>query len=46
MLVSDEVSEGMQVVCPECGAEIECHPYVAKVNLSECKNSPRAASNE
>ena len=33
VLASDGVSEGMAVVCPECGASIECHAYVRKVTL-------------
>lgn len=39
VLASDEVTEGMQVDCPECGAAIECHPYVAKVNLRPENNA-------
>lgn len=34
ILASDNVTEGMVVACPECGASIECHPYVKKVKLS------------
>lgn len=33
ILGSDEVTEGMEVVCPECGASIKCHQYAKKVVL-------------
>ena len=33
ILGSDEVTEGMEVVCPECGASIKCHQYAKKVIL-------------
>ena len=31
ILASDAVTDGMMVTCPECGATIECHPYVQRV---------------
>ena len=34
ILASDEVTEGMAVTCPECGAAIECHSFARKVKLS------------
>lgn len=33
ILASDAVTDGMRVVCPECGAQIECHPYVKKPKI-------------
>lgn len=32
ILASDDVTDGMSVACPQCGVQIECHPYVQ--NLS------------
>ena len=39
VLASDEVTEGMQVECPECGATVECRPYVEKVRLRMVSNA-------
>ena len=33
ILASDDVTEGMLVTCPECGASIECRPHDDKVKL-------------
>ena len=38
ILASDEVKEGMVIACPECGASIECHEHVCKVNLRKIEN--------
>lgn len=45
ILDSNEVSEGMVVVCPECGASIECHEYLRKVRLRKVENSGTATEN-
>ncbi len=46
ILDSEEVTEGMVVTCPECGASIECHPYVenVKVHKEECSPKTEAES--
>lgn len=46
ILASDDVTEGMVVACPECGASIECHQHVRKVNLREFENSHGTAESE
>ena len=38
ILASDDVTEGMVVTCPECGASIECHQYVRKAKLRKIEN--------
>ena len=38
ILDSNEVSEGMVVACPECGAYIECHAQVRKAKLHKIEN--------
>ena len=43
ILSSDGVTEGMVVTCPECGASIECHPYVKRVKLSISTDVDRTA---
>ena len=39
LLVSDEVTEGMLVACPECGETFECHPQVTRVKVSKVRTS-------
>ena len=39
ILASDAVTEGMNVTCPECGATIECHPYVKRPKLQKVAES-------
>ena len=39
ILDSGDVTEGMVVAWPECGASIECHPYVRKAKLRKIKNN-------
>lgn len=38
ILASDDVTEGMIVTCPECGASVECRPHVAKVKLRKIED--------
>ena len=45
ILDSNEVSDGMVVACPECGASIECHEYLCKVQLRNVENNGAAKEN-
>jgi len=38
ILASDDVAEGMSVMCPECGSAIECRPHVGKVKLRKIED--------
>lgn len=38
ILASDDVTEGMIVTCPECGAAIECRTHVDKVKLRKIED--------
>lgn len=42
ILASDDVTEGMVVSCPECGASVECHRYVRKAKLYKVKGGDGA----
>lgn len=46
ILASDDVTEGMIVTCPECGAAIECRPHVAKVKLRKIEAGGGAGETE
>lgn len=46
VLASDNVTEGMEVACPECGASLECHQYVGKAKLRKAASSGGAAESE
>ena len=39
VLASDEVMVGMLVECPECGAMVECQPYVKQARLRKVDNA-------
>lgn len=42
ILASDDVTEGMVVSCPECGASVECHRYVRKAKLCKAQDGEGA----
>lgn len=46
ILSSDEVSEGMTVECPECGASIVCHPHVARAKVQKAAEGDGKADQE
>lgn len=46
ILASDDVTAGMIVTCPECGAAIECRPHVAKVKLRKIEDGGGAGETE
>lgn len=46
VLASDDVTEGMVVACPECGAQIECHSYVRKAKLRKAETIGAAEAEE
>ena len=46
ILASDDVTEGMIVTCPECGASIECRPHVAKVKLRKIEDEGGSGETE
>ena len=39
ILDSDDVTEGLEVVCPECGEFIECHQYIRKAKINKIETA-------
>lgn len=44
ILASEDVEEGMLVTCPECGASIECHPFVNRAKVRKLEDDHDGAA--